>query len=81
MPGVLAVATNADMPQLEGVLVDLGEGSVNFKWASDNILASDKVLYAGHVVAGVAALDRNTAQEAVKPHQGRVRRASLGDQR
>ena len=65
MPGVLAVATNADMPQLEDGLVDLGEGSVNFKWASDNILASDKVLYAGHVVAGVAALDRNTAQEAV----------------
>ncbi len=65
MPGVLAVATNADMPQLEGGVVDLGEGTVNFKWASDNILASDKVVYAGHVVAGVAALDRNTAQEAV----------------
>ncbi len=65
MPGVLAVATSVDMPQLEDGLVDLGEGSVNFKWASDNILASDKVLYAGHVVAGVAALDRNTAQEAV----------------
>ena len=65
MPGVLAVATNADMPQLEDGMVDLGEGTVNFKWASDNILASDKVLYAGHVVAGVAALDRNTAQEAV----------------
>ncbi len=65
MPGVLAVAVNADLPQLEGGVVDLGEGTVNFKWASDNILASDKVVYAGHVVAGVAALDRNTAQEAV----------------
>ena len=65
MPGVLAVVTSADMPQLEGGVVDLGEGTVNFKWASDNILASDKVVYAGHVVAGVAALDRNTAQEAV----------------
>ncbi len=65
MPGVLAVAINADLPQLEGGVVDLGEGTVNFKWASDNILASDKVVYAGHVVAGVAALDRNTAQEAV----------------
>ena len=65
MPGVLAVATSADMPQLEGGVVDLGEGTVNFKWASDNILASDKVVYAGHVVAGIAALDRNTAQEAV----------------
>ena len=65
MPGVLAVVTSADMPQLEGGVVDLGEGTVNFKWASDNILASDKVVYAGHVVAGIAALDRNTAQEAV----------------
>ena len=66
MPGVLAVAINADLPQLEGGVVDLGEGSVNFKWASDNILASDKVLYAGHVVAAVAAVDRNTAAEAIK---------------
>ena len=65
MPGVLAVATHTDMPQLEDGMVDLGEGTVNFKWASGNILASDKVLYAGHVVAGVAALDRNTAAEAV----------------
>ena len=65
MPGVLAVVVNADLPQLEDSVVDLGEGTVNFKWASDNILASDKVVYAGHVVAGVAALDRNTAQEAV----------------
>ena len=65
MTGVLAVVVNADLPQLEDSVVDLGEGTVNFKWASDNILASDKVVYAGHVVAGVAALDRNTAQEAV----------------
>ncbi len=66
LPGVLAVATAADMPALEGKEVDLGEGTVNFKWASDNILASDKALYAGHVIAAVAAIDRNTAQEAIK---------------
>ncbi|MFW6195679.1 MAG: xanthine dehydrogenase family protein molybdopterin-binding subunit, partial [Chloroflexota bacterium] len=66
MPGVLAVMTHADMPAAMAKEIDAGEGTVNFKRTSENMMADDKVLYKGHVVAAVAALDRNTAQEAVK---------------
>ncbi len=66
MDGVHAVVTNSDLPDAENKMVDLGEGATNLKWAVDNILASDKVLYAGHAVAGVAAVDRYTAEEATR---------------
>ena len=68
LPGVCAVMTAADMPAPESRLVDLGEGEVNFKWAANNIMASvgDKVLYKGHPVAAVAAIDRYAAMEALK---------------
>lgn len=66
MPGVHAVATNADLPSPESKMIDLGEGATNLKWACDNILASDKALYAGHAVAAVAAIDRYTAEEALR---------------
>ena len=66
MEGVVAVVTNADLPAAENKMVDLGEGATNLKWAVDNILASDKALYAGHAVAAVAAVDRYTAEEATR---------------
>ena len=66
MPGVHAVVTNADLPSPESKTIDMGEGATNLKWACDNILASDKALYAGHAVAAVAAVDRYTAEEAVR---------------
>ena len=66
MDGVHAVVTNDDLPPAENKMVDLGEGATNLKWAVDNILASDKALYAGHAVAGVAAVDRYTAEEATR---------------
>ena len=66
MDGVHAVVTNSDLPRAENKMVDLGEGATNLKWAVDNILASDKALYAGHAVAGVAAVDRYTAEEAAR---------------
>ena len=66
MDGVLAVITGADMPEALDKLVDLGEGSVNFKWASNKLMADDKVVYRGHPVAAVAAVDRYTAEEAAR---------------
>ena len=66
MPGVHAVATNADLPSPESKMIDLGEGATNLKWACDNIMASDKALYAGHAIAAVAAIDRYTAEEAIR---------------
>ena len=66
LPGVRAIVTHDDMPAIEDVISELGEGSFSAKWAQDNILASSKVLYRGHAVAGVAAVDANTAEEALK---------------
>jgi xanthine dehydrogenase molybdenum-binding subunit len=66
MPGVLAVATNADFPQAGSGDLDLGEGSANPKWLVDNLLAGEKVLYHGHAIAAVAALDIHTAEDAMR---------------
>ena len=55
LPGVRAVVTAADLPEAEDKVEDLGEGAINLKYLSDNVLASEKVLYHGHAVAAVAA--------------------------
>ncbi len=64
LPGVHAVATGADLPPLPDMMEDMGEGIANLRYSSNNILADDKVLYDGHAVAGVAAVDLGTAEEA-----------------
>ena len=46
MPGVLGVVTAKDFPVAADKIQDLGEGSVNLKELSDNILASEKVVTA-----------------------------------
>ena len=66
MDGVMAVVTGADMPEAPDKLVDLGEGNVNFKWASNKLMAHDKALYRGHPVAAIAAVDRYVAEEAAR---------------
>jgi len=63
-PGVHAVITSADMPDVGDKIADLGEGAVNLKYLSGNVLAQDKVLYKGHAVAAVAAVDIHVAEEA-----------------
>ena len=66
LPGVRAVVTGADLPQLGDVIEELGEGgSANMRYASNNVLAGDKALYDGHAVAAVAAVDLGTAEDAV----------------
>lgn len=64
-PGVRAVVTAQDLPELESRIAELGEGSVNRRYQSNNILARDKVLYHGHAVAAVAAVSLHAAQEAL----------------
>ena len=66
LPGVFAVATHKDFPTAADMEVETGEEVLNMKRTQDNVMASDKVLYSGHVVAAVAAVDRNTATEAVR---------------
>jgi xanthine dehydrogenase molybdenum-binding subunit len=66
LPGVKAVATSADLPQLSGRPVDVGEGAaLNPRFLSNNILAADKALYIGHAVAAVAADSPYTAEKAI----------------
>ena len=66
LPGVKAVATSADLPQLSGRPVDVGEGaSLNPRFLSNNILAAEKALYKGHAVAAVAAENSHIAEEAL----------------
>jgi len=65
MPGVLGVITGKDMPIAKSGTVDLlEEGNVGLKFASNRVMAGDKVVFKGHPVAAVAATDMNTALEA-----------------
>ncbi len=65
LPGVLGVVTAADLPGLKDKIAELGEGAVNLKHLGGNCLAHDKVLYKGHAVAAVAAINPNVAEEAL----------------
>jgi CO/xanthine dehydrogenase Mo-binding subunit len=57
--GVLAVVTSKDLP-------DNPDGPSSIAYGRGNILAKDKVLYVGHAVAGVVAIDPHTAEEALE---------------
>jgi xanthine dehydrogenase molybdenum-binding subunit len=66
LPGVRAVVTAADLPEQGDRVVELGEGAVNMRHLSSNVLAREKVLYKGHAIAAVAADNIHIAGEAVK---------------
>ena len=63
--GVRAVVTAQDLPAIGDKIADLGESVVNLRYASNNVLAHDKVLYHGHAVAAVAADNVHIAEEAL----------------
>ena len=65
-PGVKAVITGADLIQPSGRASELVEGAmVNMRFLSNNVMATDKVLYKGHAVAAVAATSPHVAEEAL----------------
>ncbi len=66
LPGVVAVATAADLPDSQDKMADLGEGAVNLAHLACNVLAHKKALYRGHAVAAVAAINPHVAEEALK---------------
>jgi CO/xanthine dehydrogenase Mo-binding subunit len=66
LPGVKAVITSADFPELAPGMVQMGELPMNPRYLSMNMMAQDKVLYDGHAVAAVAATSPHIAEEAVK---------------
>ena len=65
LPGVVAVATSADFPIIEDRMIDFAEVQGNARMIAENLLAKDKVLYAGHAVAAVCATSPHIAQEAL----------------
>ncbi|MCU0502296.1 MAG: xanthine dehydrogenase family protein molybdopterin-binding subunit, partial [Anaerolineae bacterium] len=88
LPGVKAIVTAADLPAVGDKIQDVGEGAINLKYQSANVLARDKVLYHGHPVAAVAATDVHIAEEALAlieveyellPHVLDVREAMRAD--
>jgi CO/xanthine dehydrogenase Mo-binding subunit len=66
LPGVLAVVTAADFPNIPNEEAFVGEGPMNFRDLSRNCMARDKALYDGHAVAAVAATSPSIAEEAVE---------------
>ncbi|MBI3801110.1 MAG: xanthine dehydrogenase family protein molybdopterin-binding subunit [Deltaproteobacteria bacterium] len=66
LPGVKAVITGADFPDIGDNLVQVGENFVNARHLSQNIMARGKVLYDGHAVAAVVATSPHIAEEATK---------------
>src|SRR5436190_20099240 len=54
LPGVLAVVTHDDFPNLKEKFAMMGEaGAVNLANLAANCLAKEKVLYRGHAVAAI----------------------------
>src|SRR5438105_1559076 len=65
LPGVKAVITAKDFPEQKFEYIGPERVAVNFWHVTRNIMAREKVLYEGHAVAAVAAIDAATAEEAV----------------
>ncbi len=65
LPGVKAIVTGADLPELPNRMEALGEIPFNPHSCSHNVLARDKVLYNGHAIAAVAATSPHIAEEAL----------------
>src|SRR5580700_5046213 len=65
VPGVHAIVTSADFPNIANEEAFVGEGPMNFRDLSRNCMARDKVLYDGHAVAAVAATSQAIAEEAI----------------
>jgi CO/xanthine dehydrogenase Mo-binding subunit len=66
LPGVRAVLTGADFPDIPSEEAFVGEGPMNFRDLSRNVMARDKVLYEGHAVAAVAASTQAIANQALE---------------
>ena len=65
LPGVKAVVTAADFPDLPNEEYEAGESASNMRDLAMNVIARDKALYDGHAVAAVAATSSAVADEAL----------------
>src|SRR5438876_443999 len=65
LPGVKAVVTRADFPDVPPEKAHIGAAPHNLRDLSLNCMAKGKVLYEGHAVAAVAATSPAIAEEAL----------------
>ncbi|MDE0390353.1 MAG: molybdopterin-dependent oxidoreductase, partial [Rhodospirillales bacterium] len=65
LPGVKAVVTRDEMPEIPNQWVPAGEVAVNYRDMSQNVMAREKALYDGHAVAAVAATSTAIAKQAI----------------
>jgi len=66
LKGVKAVITSADFPDQTFAYVGPPRLQVNLWHVTRNVIAREKVLYQGHAVAALAAVDVKTAEHAIK---------------
>ncbi len=65
LPGVKAIVTATDFPDLASEVLEGGEAAANLRDLSLNVMARDKALYHGHAVAAVAAISADVAEQAL----------------
>ncbi len=66
LPGVKAVVTREDLPEVSADIASLEEGATaNYGFYSRNVMAREKALYKGHAVAAVAATTPDIAEQAL----------------
>ena len=81
LPGVKAVVTAADFPDIPSEEAFVGEGPMNFRDLSRNCMARDKALYEGHAVAAVAATSPGDRRAGARPDRREVRSAAVRHRR
>jgi CO/xanthine dehydrogenase Mo-binding subunit len=65
LPGVKAVMTGADLPDHDFQYLGNERVQVNFWHVTRNVMAREKVMYEGHAVAAVAAINVTIAKQAI----------------
>ena len=65
LPGVKRGGDGGRFPEIRPEEAFVGEGPMNFRDLSSNVMARDKALYEGHAVAAVAATSSAIADEAL----------------
>ena len=66
LPGVAAVTTSRDFPIIDDQIIDFAEAGGSARQSAELIMARDKVLYKGHALAAVAAVNPHIAEQAVR---------------
>ena len=75
VPGVRAVVTADDFPDIPDGDLMVGEGPMNFRDLSHNVMARGKALYDGHPGSAVAAREARALPGGGRARAGRMARA------